>query len=263
MARSIGNTSVVFKLTFESGAKAAWKPRSKRGRDRYKGEVAAYRLARAWGVTNVPEAIVRKLPMSDLERALALHTPSLELAKKELVADADGTVTGAHIAWLSNLEFVRLEAEPWRARWRGWLFGNEPVPDADRSTAAQIAAMIVFDGVTGNWDRWSGANVGWNAATRELLFVDNDGAFMAPTPAPFERQRELLRTMKKFPRGLVAKLREVDEAALRAAIGDEAPGVPLLSDAALRETEARRRAVLEQVDARVRELGEARVFAFE
>ncbi len=262
-ARSIGNTSVVFKLTFESGAKAAYKPRCKRGRERYKAEIAAYRLARALGIRNVPEAGFRKLALSDLERALGAHGPSLAMAKKELVADAEGNVAGAYIPWLAGLEFVRLEDEPWRSKWRGWVLTSESVPEADRATAAQVASMIVFDSITGNWDRWSGANVGWNGGTRELLFVDNDGAFMVPSPAPFERQRELLRMLKKYPRALVVRLRELDESTLRQAFGEETPGVALLSAGATRDTDARRRAVLEQVDARVRELGDARVFAFE
>ena len=55
-AKSIGHTSVVFKIELSTGVKAAWKPASRRGPVRYKGEVAAYRLARLLAITNVPRA---------------------------------------------------------------------------------------------------------------------------------------------------------------------------------------------------------------
>jgi hypothetical protein len=262
-ARSIGNTSVVFKLTFDSGQKAAFKPRSRRGRDRYKGEVAAYRLAQALGIKYVPEVSFERIPRATLEAALSAHALSLELAKNELVSDADGSVPGALIPWIADFDVLRLETEPLRSKWRGWLLEGGAVPDADRPLANQIATMIVFDSVTGNWDRWSGANVGFSKRRQELLFIDNDGAFMVPTPAPFDRQRELSKSLKKYPRQLVVKLRELDEASLRKAVGEEIPGTPLLSDIALKNLDARRKALLDEVDARVRELGEARVFAFE
>jgi hypothetical protein len=262
-AHSIGNTSVAFKLTFESGAKAAFKPRSKRGRDRYKGEIAAYRIGRALDLDNVPAVAFERVSVSDLARALAPHPPSLALAKNELVADADGRVPGAAIPWIADLDVLRLESEPWRAKWRAWLLSGEPIADGDRALAAQVATMIVFDALTGNWDRWSGANVGWDAKARRLLFIDNDGAFMVPTPAPFERQRELLRTLEKFPRALLARLRAMDEAALRGAVGDESPGVPLLSAAAIHDADARRQAIVAAADARIHELGESRVVVFE
>jgi hypothetical protein len=165
--------------------------------------------------------------------------------------------------WINDLEFMKLETEPLRSKWRAWLLDPAPVPEDSRALAGQIATMIVFDALSGNWDRWSGANVGLRPKTRELVFVDNDGAFMVPTPAPFERQRDLLKGLKKYPRGLVHKLRALDAAGLRAALGEERPGAPLLSPAALDQLEARRRDVVSEADARVRELGEAKVFVFE
>src|SRR6478735_5009080 len=57
--KSIGHTSVVFKVKLEGGLDAAFKPRSRRGNGRYRGEVAAYRLARALDLDNVPRAMVR------------------------------------------------------------------------------------------------------------------------------------------------------------------------------------------------------------
>lgn len=265
-AKSIGNTSVVYKLTLASGEKAAFKPRSKRGRDRWKGEVAARRLALALGLDNVPPASFARVDVADLKRALA-ETPGgasgLALAEKEVEADGDGTVPGALIPWIDDFEVIRLESEPWKSRWRGWLVTGAEIPASDARMAAGIATMVVFDGVTGNWDRWSGANVAWDKKRSELLFIDNDGAFMTPTPRAFAVQADLVKTLQRFPRGLVKKLRALDEAALARMVGESTPGVPLLSPAALHDLDARRRTLLAAVDARIAIAGDAGTFAFE
>lgn len=263
-AKSIGNTSVVFKLGFASGEKAAYKPHSIRGRDRYKGEIAAYRLAKALGIPNVPEVAFRRFARSALEGAMASQPSSLDLARRELVADTDGSVSGALIPWIKDLDFLKVESEPLRGRWHAWLLSAADAAIEDPQLAAQISRMIVFDSVTGNWDRWSGANVGWNAASHTLLFVDNDGAFMVPVPSqPFARQRELIRSLKRYPKGMLDKLRALEPSAMKVALGEEAPGTPLLSDAALRELEARRKTVLDEADRRIKERGVEKVLVFE
>src|ERR1700743_669270 len=58
--------------------------------------------------------------------------------------------------------------------------------------ASEISAMCVFDALPGNWDRWSGANIGIDA-TKHLLFIDNDGAFYDPVPqGPYRAQLDRL-----------------------------------------------------------------------
>ncbi|MBK6695675.1 MAG: hypothetical protein IPG50_26215 [Myxococcales bacterium] len=261
-AKSIGNTSVVFKLTFASGAKCAWKPRSKRGKDRFRGEIAAFRLAGALGVRGVPAATFAALPWSQLESALGASPSSLALAQREVTADDAGLVPGARIDWIEGLEVLGLESEPLRGRWRGWLLDDAPLTDADRPLAAQIATMIVFDSLAGNWDRWSGANVGFLPAKSELVLIDNDGAFLPKAPPPMERQRELMRGLRVFPKALVDAIRLLDDASMQRAVGEERPGVPLLSEAAMRGLAERRLTVLEAVDARVKAVGAAKAFAF-
>ncbi|MFO0674060.1 MAG: hypothetical protein U0235_31320 [Polyangiaceae bacterium] len=85
---------------------------------------------------------------------------------REVEADADDAVPGALIPWIEDLEVIRLESDPWKSRWRGWLLAGAEIPASDRAMAAGIATMIVFDGVTGNWDRWSGANVAGTRSAR-------------------------------------------------------------------------------------------------
>jgi hypothetical protein len=248
--KPIGHTSVVFKIGFEGGLDAAYKPRSRRGKDRYKGEVAAYRLGLALGLPNVPRAIPRSFPLAKLRDAFGATPAAVELLDREAVAEPDGTLRGALIPWIPKLEFLPLESVEWRRRWQPWLSGAGTVADSDRALAAQISTMIVFDWLTGNWDRWSGANIGIDRATDTLLYVDNDGAFFdPPPPKPLAEQLASLRKVARFSARLTDALGKLDRPALAAAIGEERPGAPLLCEHVLDAVDQRRRVALEHMRA--------------
>jgi hypothetical protein len=236
--KSIGHTSVVFKLTLDDGSKCAFKPASRRGPLRYKGEIAAYRLGVALGLeANMPRALFRRFPAAQL-KGLGLGP----LFEQEVIV-RDDAVTGAVLPWIDTLEFVPFESEPMRSKWRGWLKKGANIADDDRVAARDMSTLVVFDYVTGNWDRWSGANIGRDKATGRLLFMDNDGAFYeAPPPAALARQIEILRGIERFSASFVKALGDVK---IDDAIGDEEPGVPLLSARALAGVETRRTRALE------------------
>lgn len=256
-AKSIGHTSVVLKLTFDDGV-AAFKPRSRVGGDRYMGEIAAYRLATALHLPNVPPAYARSFD------AAALKTIAPEATFAEIVADADaGVVRGALIPWIAHLEFPALHERAERARWEPWLTGAAaPTTDDDRALASTIAAMVMFDFVTGNWDRWSGGNVGRDGANGALLFIDNDGAFFDPVPAkPFAPEKALFEETRRFPRAFVGSLRALDDASFEASLARDETGAPLLTPAKVRAAAERRRRVLDVIAARVRADGEEKTLS--
>jgi hypothetical protein len=255
----------VFKLRLEGGLEAAWKPRSKRGSFRYRGEIAAHRLGRALGLSNVPPALPRSFTMAELRRALGDPSSGAgKLLADEAVPDERGEVSGALIPWIPDLHFLDLEAEPKRSEWRAWLGSKSPIPPDKRRLAEQISTMIVFDYLTANWDRWSGGNVGTDATGQTILFIDNDGAFFDPPPAaPLARQRALLADDARFSRRFIAALRALDANAARRAMGEAAPGEPLLSPRVLAGLEERRRTALAVVDARIAKDGEDKVLDFE
>lgn len=260
--KPIGHTSVVFKVGLEGNLDAAYKPRSRRGNDRYKGEIAAYRLARALGLSNVPEAIPRSFDRAVLRQAFATSPAALDLLDKETVADPDGLLPGALIPWLAKLELLPLESAEWRARWQAWL-GTGALADADRPLAAQISTMIVFDWLTANWDRWSGGNVGIDRASGTLLFIDNDGAFFdAPPTESLQKSKKLLERIDRFSRSFVTRMRELNDASLTLAIGEEAPGVPLLSPRSLAGVLNRRKQLLQIIDAKLTDAGESDGLSF-
>ena len=262
-AKSIGHTSVVFRVDFEGGLRAAYKPESKRGHRRYRGEVAAYRLAKLLRLPNVPPATIRAMPRPALRAAAASSdAKALSLFDDEVI-DRGGRVLGALMPWIDKLEFYPLESPTQKNQWTAWLKNGGEIPEAERKIAAQVSTLLVFDALTGNWDRWSGANVGIDRPRDMLLFVDNDGAFFDPAPpGPLAAQMALVRGCDRFSRSLVARLRALDPISLADAIGDEEPGSPLLGAHTLANVDQRRKDVLGVVDQKIAALGEGAVLFF-
>jgi SH3-like domain-containing protein len=258
---SIGHTSVVFRVDFAGGLRAAYKPESKRGHKRYRGEIAAFRLAKLLGLPNVPAAGLRVFSRAALRAAANAHPRAASLFDAEVV-DRGGRVYGSLVPWIHHLQFTPVEAPTERTQWERELRHGEEIPADRRSLDAQISTLVVFDALTGNWDRWSGANVGIDRATGTLLFVDNDAAFFDPVPPAFKPQMKLVRGVERFSRSLVARLRALDAIALADAFGDEEPGTPLLAARVVAACDQRRRDVLALVDAKIAALGEAAVLYF-
>jgi hypothetical protein len=260
--KSVGHTSVVFKLKLEGGLDAAYKPRSTRGGHRYRGEVAAYRLARSLSLENVPYATIRTFDFAALERAAGRETIFVEVVKEPVTDAGDAAlVRGALMPWIKGLEFLPLEKDEEIAKWRAWLKVGGAIPDDERAMAAQISTMLAFDYVTGNWDRWSGGNVGYDRKKSELLFIDNDGAFFDPLPAKeVKRSVDFFDGVERFSRAFVTALRAVD---LAKAFGEEVPGEPLLTARQVAQADARRKKALAAIDAKIAKLGESNVLAFE
>ncbi len=275
--KSIGNTSVVFKLELVSGKKAAFKPASRRGPVRYKGEVAAYRLAQALGLPNVPPALARTFTRTELEAALGSESAAGKLLATEVLLEGD-RVHGALIPWIERLEMLPLEADPLWTRWRAWVKHGHTFEAEDdtalgklaglgeagrREVAAQASTLVAFELLTANWDRWSGANIGWDKEQRTVLFIDNDGAFFEKPPKDaLAKNQRLLEGVERFSRAFVARVRALDDEALARAIGEERPGVPLLAPNVLEAIATRRKALLAAIDAKVAKNGESATFAF-
>jgi len=259
--KSIGHTSVVFRVDFSDGQRAAYKPESRRGHRRYRGEIAAFRLAKLLDLPNVPAAGLRVFSRAALRAAASSNARALSLFDDEVV-DRGGFVFGSLVPWIEKLEFTPVESPIERARWEKELRRGEAIAEDRRTLDAQISTLVVFDALTGNWDRWSGANVGIDRATGTLLFVDNDAAFFDPIPPAFKPQMALVRGVDRFSRSLVARLRAVDAIALADAFGDEEPGSPLLAARVVAACDERRKDVLAIVDQKIAALGDAAVLYF-
>lgn len=259
-AKSIGHTSYVLKVTLEGGIAAAYKPASTLplGRTRYRSEIAAYRLAHALGLENVPRAIPRAFSAMAIHEAFSTPKGAADFALKAIV-DPGGLVHGALMPWIKEYRILPLEEPSWRAKWESWLMNPDTqVPDDKKSLAASISTMLVFDYVTANWDRWSGGNVARSGDDGPLLFVDNDGAFYShPDRSSLLGQLARIRKVVRFSRSFVSALRALDRAKIRVALGEETPDVPLLSDSIVIDVDTRLRTALAVIDACVARRGDA------
>lgn len=276
-AKSIGHTSVVLRLDLGPGVRAAWKPRTRRGGDRYRGEIAAYRLAGALGIgAHVPPALPRALPAAEITKALT-DPRDAELFTKEALATGE-QVPGALIPWVDDLEFLPLEQEPLWTRCRVWLTAKQSFKNDDptflgklanaeeperRSLARQASIMILFDYLTANFDRWSGGNVGWQKKKMRLLFIDNDGAFLKNPPKDaLARNERLAFAVDRTSKSFVEAVRGLDEASLARAMGVDEAGKPLLSSDVLTGIMGRRKALLAKLEEKRAKNGDEETYFF-
>jgi hypothetical protein len=266
-AKSLGHTSYVLKVTLAGGAVGVFKPRSHRtlGDRRYRGEIAAYRLAAALGLPNVPRSVPRAFDAAALRAACTSTAGAAEQFDREALVDPDGAVRGAWIDWIPDYRVLSLEDATWRARWEPWLLDpSARIPKGERPLASAVSTMLAFDYLTANWDRWSGANVARAGADGDVLYVDNDGAFYErPSPESLDRQLAFLRRVVRFSRRFVDAVRELGDARLEEALGEERPGEPLLPRPVVAAVEERRRTLLRVVDERLARSGERTTLAFE
>lgn len=237
-AKSVGHTSLTFRVDYEDGSRRAVKPRSRKGGRRYRGEIATYRLARALGLDIVPEVLAVRTPLAELKEALlrgsgrAAEDP--ERGWPAVVSDRGITET-ASIAWVDGLAFSSLDGEAERSRIVRWNavdargLGDGGAPDEARRFGPGLAAMVLLDCVTGNWDRWSGGNVGFVKAGGRVVAVDNDGAFFDPAPAGPTEVSFALAARLHFPPDLVGKVTSMDRPTFDTTFGDDSDGTPLLT----------------------------------
>jgi hypothetical protein len=194
-ARMIGHTSVVLKLQSQDGHKAAFKPISKVGGKRFLGEVAARELGEVLGIqAHLPDAVFVSLPRQSLlglVPELDAETPSRE------------RLEGALIPWIDDLTFPPLEKNP--STWLAWLDGTRPIPDDEQTLAGELSTLMIFDYLTGNFDRMSGGNFGKSQG--KLLFIDNDGAFLHPMPEkPLQDARKRMLRVRRISKTFAAAL---------------------------------------------------------
>ncbi|HVJ93214.1 MAG TPA: hypothetical protein VM580_25610 [Labilithrix sp.] len=260
--RSIGHTSVVFKLELPNRKKAVFKPDARKVRGRYKGEIAAFRLARALGIDNVPTVCAHAFDASVVASALAANAEASKLFAAEAVVE-QGRVYGAIIPWIDGLQFWPLEKGSVRSEVRRWLAAGGEIPPTKAELARQASMLVTFDFLTGNWDRYSGGNVGLDKSGRNVLFIDNDAAFVEPLPKGFAtKSRATLDATDRFSRSLVERIRALDEERLTSVFGQEAPGRPLLSAGVVSLVARRAKDLTAVVDAKVRAHGETETLYF-
>jgi hypothetical protein len=251
--QNVGSTSVNFHLRLAGDIDAAWKPRTSTHGETYRAEIAAYRLNRMLGLSRVPPAVSRSVPRSALH--LAPTSP--------VIAERDLTVRGAAIYWVPVLRDSLIDRPREIERWSSWLRQGREVPADQRTRAEEISTLLVFDFLTGNWDRWSGANVPMDAAGH-LIYRDNNGAFEEPfVLGLMQNGMAWLRRSQRFSASVIARARALTDASIREEMAlDGDPAHPPLTEAQRRSLLRRRDALLVYIDGLIRRHGESAVLAF-
>ena len=258
--------SLVFRVRLEGGMNSAYKPRTNQVRWGHRAEVAAYRIARALGMDNVPPAAIRHMRQAAMERQVdADFSERWEDFERLVRWGRRGSVPGAMIFWIRDLNDIELDHTRRLNEWRGWLTHDGVIPEGSERLAADLATMVAYDFLIGNWDRFSGGNIDANADGTRLYIRDHNVAFAHPMPARLLRRvsGHLERT-QRLSRSWVAALRALDDEALRRAVqlDDESESEFLLSEAQMADVLDRRTAILAYVASLVDEHGEASVLYF-
>lgn len=276
-AKSVGSTSVVFKVPLDGGIAAAFKPETRKHGSRWRAEVAAYRLSRALGLDNVPVTVPRAAKME------ALHASTRSSAMGRLLRDQclprpDGKLPGAMIAWIPGLSRLPLEDDPMWTAWHEWVAIDPPTRSIElhvapaaakklrqaRALAPQVSSLVAFDHLTGNRDRWSGHNVLVDVTHTRIVYIDHNLAFDEKLDlAATHKRRMVLHRVERFSRALLASARKLTRASLVEAFGVDDLGGPLLRDGQIDAVLTRRDELVAYVDELIAKHGEPRVLSFE
>jgi hypothetical protein len=267
--RPVGSTSTVFRSELDVPFRAAFKLPTTQRPNAALNEVAAYRLARCLGLANVPPAVLRRVSKDvlwqTLEPSFAEHWPEIE---QRLVVDRAGFVEGALIFWIDELTELGLDSPLELTRYLEWLQIDGELPEENALLAAQMSTLLAFDWLTGNWDRWSGANLRGDPSGRVIYMRDNDAAFSARLPEGVQRHMlEPMQQTQLYSRSFVKAVRALSRESLQAEL-DRDPEYaarqhrPLIAPQAMTALFDRRDALLSHLAALIDEYGEERVLRF-
>lgn len=159
------SSTLVFHCDLGGGLEIAFKPARRGEHQWWKHEVLGYRLARVLGITGrVPPAVSRAVPASVIESFAN---------DRDLIRERDGSIRGVAIYWMPVLHHSGLHAPEARDEWVRWMSARYDIPPEHRRRASQIAALIAFDYLQANFDRWNAANVAVDEHD-DLVFRDNN-----------------------------------------------------------------------------------------
>ena len=263
-----GGSSLSMRLEFEDGSKAAFKPDQIHRQSVPRKEVAAYRIDRLLHLGRVPPAIARSFSYAELSNKIASsHRVYAHRLEEEAVPSA-GKLRGELSWWIPVLGTGRVEGKhkidsaEGVNRWKAWLQVDAEIPPAEVAMCQQLSNVTAFDFLIDNLDRWSGGNAITTEDGTTLYFMDTQMAFSLEAKAHRKSHRHLER-VQKFSRGLIGRLRALDDATLRPLLStDTGPYEQLLTDAELGALLSRRDVLLAYVDELIGRHGEAKVLAF-
>ena len=201
------STTLVFHCDLGDGVEIAFKPARRGEHQWWKHEVLAYRLARVLGIAGrVPPTVSRRVPAALIEGFA--HD-------RDLIREPDGTIRGAAIYWMPVLHHSGLHTPEAREQWTPWMFARHEVPAQHRRRASQIAALIAFDYLQANFDRWNSANVPLDERG-DLVFRDNNRGWFLENLVLTERGG--LQGIERIPAWMLPGIERATADAVRAEV---------------------------------------------
>jgi hypothetical protein len=258
-----GGSSLSFRVDFADGSRAAWKPTQTNLQTIPRKEVAAYRLNRLLGMNAVPPAAPRAVSRDEL--LAHLHPESLSALPRieaETVFGPGGTTVGTASYWIPVIKDSGFDTPEGQKLAQAWLSQGEPIPPEQRSMAAQLSDLVVFDFLTSNPDRLSGGNMKMSPDGVQLFYMDNTMAFFVD-PTGTERTRLALTRTQRFSRALYQALDRVTVPTLQKVLSDGGGGrYEILTVEEIDAVVARRAFVRHYIDELIAEHGAGQVLAF-
>ena len=261
-----GGSSISLRIDFDNGSRAAFKPRQTSLHSVPRYEVAAFRINRLLGLSTVAPAVGRALKMDDLIARLDEESQAFKPRMLEEMTVEDGAVIGELSWWIPVIEPPYIEgflidSQDGVLAWSRYLSIGVPVPASERNLIAQVSDMVLFDFIIDNGDRWSGRNVWVSEDGRVLYFMDNTASFRGDADGSY-KARTYLSKVQTFSRSMVANLRALTEARLRAALADSAPFEHVLDDREIEGVIGRRNYALDYIDGLIAAHGFEKVLVF-
>ncbi len=265
-----GGTSLSLRLEFENGSRAAFKPEQVHPQSDPRREIAAYRIDRLLQIGRVPPAKPVTIPLAEL---IAAAEPSHRRFIGERLRDEaiirGGLLHGELSWWIPDIKLAkvgshRIDEKAGKVVWTSYLQIGATIPAEVRPLVEQISAIVLFDVLIDNPDRWTGNNTVMSPDGKTLFFMDNTMSF---SNLAFGHQSNLLamRRIQVFPKALVARLRtltlEQIESALTVPEAEVHRLAPLLHPQEMRAILVRRDNLLRYIDQLIEQHGEDAVLA--
>jgi len=263
--KPVGTTNLVFRMQTRGEHTGAFKAAMERRPDIWKSEVAAYRLGRLLRLDNVAPAISRRVSAREIHNRLhRRYEEAWDTIRLDAAWDEENEVVGAAIYWIPEMRDPGFDRNP--RQWRRWLRVGAEIPEEQASLARDLSAMVAYDYLIANFDRYSGGNLHTLPDRSRVLLRDHDVAFPAQISAELhERLRSYLERVQVFSRSLVERVVAVDRRSLEAELARDPIHVrdPILTTPQIDAFFERRATFLSYVGALVDEHGMDAVLAFE
>lgn len=256
---SRGGSSLVLRIEFVDGSRAAFKPQQVNPQSVPRKEAAAYQLSKKLGLSAVPPTVMRALSRDELLSRLDAESQWLRTRLlREAIFDEHGVTVGSMMYWVPGLVDLGLDSDAAILSWTRELSQSGQLTEDRSELLSQLSTLLLFDVIQNNSDRFSGGNILGSRDGRTMFFIDNAFGFQTD-PRGHLRAVQYLSRCQKFSRRLWTALQLLSDEEL--AFSDPLTG-PLLSHDEVSALRSRRDRVVRYLGRLIDSHGTEAVLAF-